>query len=182
LISKKSCWSPAPAWQHMTTRKSGNTVSSHKAQTDCSCPSIIQPRSCSLRFPPLWSPQKMPCMGESLGVTFIGYWRSEQVATCTALKLVCEGERCSCFSLVQGFLSLWRLSRKMRCLIHPASHPVSKFIEFYNKFPATLKMMLQNFWASFVWSCCTSACCWADWHSGFTSCPTFRGTVFWYEL
>jgi hypothetical protein len=41
-----------------TTHKFESTGSNHKTRIDCSAPSTIQPRSCSFRSPPLWSPQR----------------------------------------------------------------------------------------------------------------------------
>jgi hypothetical protein len=55
-------------------------------------------------------------------------------------------DTCSCFSLAQGCCS-WRLCRKMN-VVNTYSYPMSMFKEFYNKWLAIKKIVLQNFLGS----------------------------------
>ena len=72
--------------QRTTIQKYENTQSHHKNRLGCSCSPILQPTSCSLRFPPLWSSQITSFAGKGLGVmTRLLKWR---VATSAKFKLV----------------------------------------------------------------------------------------------
>lgn len=59
-----------------------------------------QPRSCSFRFEPLWSPQR--CHPWKVWQRERGYLKSEEVAASTKSNLVQKGDRYPCSSLAQG--------------------------------------------------------------------------------
>jgi len=56
-----------------------NTGSYHKTQMDCSSPPTILPRSYSLIFWAVLSPQRCP-LREKVWEWWQGYWRSDEVA------------------------------------------------------------------------------------------------------
>jgi hypothetical protein len=77
-------------------------------------------------------------------VMVIGSWRSKEVAASAEFKLVQEGDRCSCFLLVQGYWSRWSLCIKTSFVIHPSSYPISMLKELFNKL-LTTNIMLHNY-------------------------------------
>jgi len=102
-------------------------------------------RCCSLRFPLLWSPQWCH-PGENIWKSWRGYWRSGS----TKLKLVQEGNSCSCFSLTQDCWSSWWLCTKMKCVINISSYPMHMFKELHNKLLAMNKLCCRTFGATFI--------------------------------
>ena len=67
----------------------------------CPSPPTLQPRSCALRLPPLWSPQRSLPL-ERVWECWQGCSRNEVVAASTGFKLVQKRDRCSFFLLMQG--------------------------------------------------------------------------------
>jgi len=63
----------------MITQEFENTESNHKTQMDCSSPPTILPRSYSLRFSAVLSPQRCPPW-EKVWEWWQRYWRSDEVA------------------------------------------------------------------------------------------------------
>lgn len=90
----------------------------------------------------------------------------KKVAAKTKFEVVQEENRRSCFSLVQGCWSWWRLCRK-------SSYPMSILKELYNKLPATDKLCCEAFSPNFVPSLRWLLSCYNHIPHG-RSLPTFR--------
>jgi hypothetical protein len=123
----KSCWSPPWTRKRTTTHKPENTGGSHIT------------RRTVLRHPPysqdltvadlrLFGAHRYAVRGERFG-------RNgeiiEEVTVSTQFKLVEKGDSGSCFWLAQDCWSWWRLCRKVRCVVHPSSYPMSRFKEMF---------------------------------------------------
>jgi len=118
-----------------TTHIFENTACNHKTRKEWSSPTTVRRRSCSHRFSPLWGTQKYnPC--EKDWEWWWGYWRSEEMVASTKFKLILLGERCFCFSLLQGCWGWWRLCSNIRYAIHPYGCSTGMFRELYDKLVA----------------------------------------------
>lgn len=91
------------------TDKSENTGrNKRKSQVDStSSQLVIQPGSCSLRFPPFWRPPR-----ERVWEWWNDYWINEDLDMSVKFKLVDEGDRRCCFSPVQGYKDDWNYAEK----------------------------------------------------------------------
>ena len=81
----------------MTTCKLENIGSNYETRMDCSSPRTLQPRSCSLKFPPLWSPLRCHRWGKVWEL----WWE--------VIEEVAVGNLCSIGGLiiVEGKFSAW---------------------------------------------------------------------------
>ena len=138
-LRKKYFWNP-PSTRRTSTHKFENTGSNHTTPRNCCSAPTLQLRSCSRRFPHLWSLTVVIC-GKIFGSDDEVI---EEVAASIKFKLVQEGDRYSCLSLAQSCWSSWRLCRKMRCVIHPSSYPMNMLKELNNK-ELAIKSVLTNF-------------------------------------
>ena len=66
-------------------------------------------------------------------------WRSVEVAINTEFRLVQEEDRCSCFLLVQGCWSWWRLCRKISRVLDTSSYCMSMLKDICNKLTISKK-------------------------------------------
>jgi hypothetical protein len=103
-----------------------------------------QTSSCSLRLPPLWSPQRCHPW-EKVWEWWRGCWRSGCECRIQTGTVQDGGDTCSCFSLAQGCWSWWRLCRKIMNVVNTASYPMSMLEELYNKLRAIKNCIAKLF-------------------------------------
>ena len=130
------------------THKFGNTGSNHKSWT-------------VLPYPPI-SPDLASwelCLIGTLTrchpwEKFWEWWYVlEEVATNAEFRWVQEEDRCTCFLLVQGCWSWWRLCRKISCELHTSSYCMSMLKDICNKLVISKKKLCCNtFSTAFVFT------------------------------
>jgi hypothetical protein len=87
------------------------------------------------------APSEMPPVDKGLGVIMwlLKKWLRVQNLNWYKNRI---GAR---FSLAQGCWSWWRLCRKMKCVRHPSSYPISKIKALYNKLLAIKNCVAKIF-------------------------------------